>query len=631
MNNTINIDVNSSWNIIWIDIMEHLLYLEKYKNYHGIKARDIIITNILDKDNVSILNYIEQKINLDISNKNFNQDFNHGLISLLNIIVEYFYINKKPFLNDMDLLSDILELFKYYIDVSIIPNQLLNKLKLIISVPSDISDKIWTNIYGYKYKIVDWVNPHTTFDWILPLNKNPHIIDYIRSKFDNFDLNNTLFWKSLAENEYAIDLILDNWTLIPEKQEYEQNSEFNIFTGLYEYDFEIVENYNYFWHSLAMNTNDKILDIIDEYYDYINKTSDLVISLIEREIKITNLNYNLNLRGLYLIERIINENFRQYYNINTLWVKLALINNDYAIRLLMSNSITLNIDKLTSLFINSNKIAYVIFTDIVINQDILGYQVSIDEYGLLPIIKYFNEKYDNYENYDKVFENDNIVNLLLENYHYFNFNNILNNDYLIFIAQHTNDKIVKLIIKDYNNIITKSDEFLNYFAMNKNILAIKFLISKISNLPDNFWIYFAKNTNILAIEYILENYINFNNLDFWNNLLVNDEKQIEDTGIIDLISKNWQIIFQIIKENFINGNNLDKSKKFLENLAINKRAIKLTESNFLDILDLIGKNEFYNVFLMFLYKNPNILIKDNSLNKYIENFYMIFRMKLGIV
>jgi hypothetical protein len=171
--------------------------------------------------------------------------------------------------------------------------------------------------------------------------------------------------------------------------------------------------------------------------------------------------------------------------------------------------------------------------------------------------------------------------------------------------------------------------------MNKNILAVEFILSKIEslNLHANFWVYFAKNRNIIAIEYILENYKIFNNLKVLKNLLVNDEEQIEDTGIIDLISKNWQSIFQVIKQdlnNVENLENLNKSKKFLETLAKNKRAIKLIEINFLDILDLIGKNDFYNVFLMSLYKNPDILIKDNSLGKYLENIYTIFRNNLNI-
>ena len=615
MNNSLNI--NSSWNIIWINVMEHLLYLKNYKN------------------TTSILDILEQKINLDINldiNLNINNDITQGLISLLNIIVEYFYFDKtpfKPFLNNnMDLLNDILKLFKKHFAMSHIID---NKLKLIISVPSDISNKIWTNIYGYKYKIVDWVNPHTTFDWILPLNKNPHIIDFIKYKIDNFDLNSTLFWENLAENEYAIDLILDNWHLIPEKQEYEQFYDFNILTESYEYDFELVKNYNYFWHCLALNTNDKVIDIIYEYYDYINKTSDLVISLIEREIKITNLNYSLNKQepiiirsnaSLHLIERIINENFREVSNI-MLWSKLALINNDYAIKILINNNATLNIDILTSLFINSNKIANEIFVDIVINNDISGYQVSIDKYNLLDVIKYYNEHYDSYDKYYQIFDNDNIVNLLIDKYEEYK----SSNDYLIFIAQHHNDKIVNLMIKNYQNIISQSNKFIKYFAMNKNILAVKFLLGDNKNLPVKFWTYFAKNKNVIAIEYILENYINLNNLDFWNNLLLNDEEQIEDTGIIDLISKNWDDIFQLIRDDFMNVQDLDdrrKSKTFLEILAINKKAIKLVENNFLDILELIGGDHFYNVFMMYLYKNPNILIKDNSLNKYIENIYMIF-------
>jgi hypothetical protein len=614
MNNSINIDIYSSWNIIWINVMEHLLYLENYKNYF----------NILNKDTTSILDILEQKINLNI-----NKDITQGLISLLNIIVEYFYFDKKPFkpfLNDnMDLLNDIFKLFKKHFDMSHIID---NQLKLIISVPSDISNKIWTNIYGYKYKIVDWINPHTTFDWILPLNKNPHIIDFIKYKIDNFDLNSTLFWENLTENEYAIDLILDNWHLIPEKQEYERFYDLNSLTGHYEDNFESVENYNYFWHCLALNTNDKVIDIIYEYYDFINKTSDLVISLIEREIKITNLNDSLNkqehiiIRGnvsLHLIEKIINENFREVSNI-MLWSKLALINNEYAIKILLNNNATLNIDILTGLFINSNKIAYKIFVDIVINNDISGYQVSIDKYNLLDVIKYYNEHYDSYDKYYQIFDNDNIVNLLIDKYEEYK----SSNDYMIFIAQHHNDKIVNLIIKNYQNIINQSNKFIKYFAMNKNILAVKFLLGIKNILPVKFWTYFAKNKNVIAIEYILENFINLNNLDFWNNLLLNDEEQIDDTGIIDLISKNWDDIFQVIKQNFINGDNLEKSKKFLENLAINKRAIKLVENNFLDILELIGKDHFYNVFLMFLYKNPNILIKDNSLNKYMENIYMIY-------
>jgi hypothetical protein len=615
MNNSININIYSSWNIIWINVMEHLLYIENYKNYFDVKVSDINITNIL--------NILEQKINLNINN-----DITQGLISLLNIIVEYFYFDKKPFKlflnNNIDLLKDILKLFKKHFDMSHIID---NQLKLIISVPSDISNKIWTNIYGYKYKIVDWINPHTTFDWILPLNKNPHIIDFIKYKIDNFDLNSTLFWENLTENEYAIDLILDNWHLIPEKQEYERFYDLNSLTGHYEDNFELVKNYNYFWHCLALNTNDRVIDIIYEYYDFINKTSDLVISLIEREIKITNLNDSLNKQehiiksdnSLHLIERIINENFREVSNI-MLWSKLALINNDYAIKILLNNNATLNIDILTSLFINSNKIAYKIFVDIVINNDISGYQVSIDKYNLLDVIKYYNEHYDSYDKYYQIFDNDNIVNLLIDKYEEYK----SSNDYLIFIAQHHNDKIVNLIIKNYQNIISQSNKFIKYFAMNKNILAVKFLLGMKNNLPIKFWTYFAKNKNVIAIKNILENYISFNNLDFWNNLLLNDEEQIDDTGIIDLISKNWDDIFQVIKQNFINGDNLNKSKKFLENLAINKRAIKLVENNFLDILELIGGGHFYNVFLMYLYKNPNILIKDNSLNKYMENIYMIY-------
>jgi hypothetical protein len=337
-----------------------------------------------------------------------------------------------------------------------------------------------------------------------------------------------------------------------------------------------------------------------------------------------------------LIERIINENFREVSN-HRLWENLALVNNDYAIKLLLINNINFNIDILVNLFINPSKLAYEVFTDIVINQDILGYQVSMDEYGLLPIIKYFNKNYiNNIEYFNQVFENDNIVDLLVKKYHEYSFNNSLNRDYLIFIAQHNNDKIVKLIIKDYKNISAKSNEFLNYFAMNKNILAVEFILSKIEslNLHANFWVYFAKNINIIAIEYILENYKIFNNLKVLKNLLVNDEEQIDDTGIIDFISKNWQSIFQVIKhdlENTVeNLENLDKSKKFLETLAKNKRAIKLIDINFLDILDLIDKNDFYNVFLMSLYKNPNILIKDNSLGKYLENIYTIFRNNLNI-
>ena len=171
--------------------------------------------------------------------------------------------------------------------------------------------------------------------------------------------------------------------------------------------------------------------------------------------------------------------------------------------------------------------------------------------------------------------------------------------------------------------------------MNKNILAVQFILSKIEsvNLNPNFWIYFVKNINIIAIEYIVENYKIFNNLKVLKNLLVNDDEQIEDTGIIDLISKNWQSIFQVIKQdlnNVENVENLDKSKKFLETLAKNKRAIKLIAINFSDILDLIYKNNFYNVFLMSLYKNPNILRKDNSLGKYLENIYTIFRNNLNI-
>jgi hypothetical protein len=637
MNNSVFIDINQSWNIIWIIVMNNLLnksYIDKRTtNNPSIESASIVnrVSNI-----ISLLSYVERKIQLDI---NQNLDFTQGLLSLLHTIVEFYYFENISFLGDnMDLLSDIVQLFNKYLIISPIISDDFKKVKLIVSVPSTISDIIWTNIYGYKYKIVDWINPHTTFDWIIPLNKNPHIIDYIYYKSDYFDYDYYLFWESLAENEYAIDLILNKWLLIPQKQDYDQYYEFNYDNGRYEYDFEIVENYNYFWHSLAKNINDRVLDIIDEYYDDINKTRDLVISLAEREIKRTNLNYNndnTDFRGLYLINRIINENFREVSN-HRLWANLALVNNDYAIRLILSNSITLNIDIINNLFINPSKLAYEVFTDIIINQDILGYQVSMDEYGLLPIIKYFNENYiNNIEYFNQVFENDNIVDLLVGKYYEYSFNNSLNKDYLIFIAQHNNDKIVKLIIKDYKNISAQFDEFLNYFAMNKNILAVEFILSKIEslNLHANFWVYFSKNRNIIAIEYILENYKIFNNLKVLKNLLVNDEEQIEDTGIIDLISKNWQSIFQVIKQDLNNVENLDnlnKSKKFLETLAKNKRAIKLIEINFLDILDLIGKNDFYNVFLMSLYKNPNILIKDNSLGKYLENIYTIFRNNLNI-
>ena len=652
MNNSVFIDVNQPWNIIWRIIINISYFDKRYTNNPSIESdafskrvSNIIINNILNKDITNILYYIEQKIQLDISQ---NLDFTQGLLSLLNTIVEFYYfdnIENIALLSDnMDLLSNIVQLFNKYLSISPIIQNDLQIVKLIVSTPSTISDIIWANIYGYKYKIVDWINPHTTFDWIIPLNKNPHIIDYIYYKSVYFASDNYLFWESLAENEHAIDLILNKWILIPEKQELEQNSEFNIFEGRYEYDFEIVYNYDYFWHSLAKNINHRVLDIIDEYYDDITKTNDLVVSLSEREIKRTNLNYdNTDFKGLYLINRIINENFREVSN-NRLWENLALVNNDYAIRLILSNSITLNIDILVNLFINPSKLAYRVFTDIVINQDILGYQVSIDEYGLLPIIKYFNKHYiNNIEYFNQVFENDNIVDLLVKKYHEFNFNNSLNRDYLIFIAQHNNDKIVKLIIKDYQNISTQFDkqqnnEFLNYFAMNKNILAVQFILSKIEsvNLHSNFWVYFAKNRNIIAIEYILENYKIFNNLKVLKNLLVNDDEQIEDTGIIDLISKNWQSIFQVIKQDLNNVDNLyylenlNKSKKFLETLAKNKRAIKLIEINFSDIMDLIDKNDFYNVFLMSLYKNPNILIKDNSLSKYLENIYTIFRNNLNI-
>ena len=156
------------------------------------------------------------------------------------------------------------------------------------------------------------------------------------------------------------------------------------------HDFEIIENYDYFWHSLSKNINHRVLNIIEEYYDDINKTGDLVVSLAEREIKRTNLNYNNDFRGLYLIERMINENFREVSN-HRLWENLALVNNDYAIKLLLINNINFNIDILVNLFINLSKLAYEVFTDIVINQDILGYQVSMDEYGFW---QYFTFKID---------------------------------------------------------------------------------------------------------------------------------------------------------------------------------------------------------------------------------------------
>ena len=77
----------------------------------------------------------------------------------------------------------------------------------------------------------------------------------------------------------------------------------------------------------------------------------------------------------------------------------------------------------------SNKIAYKIFVDIVINNDISGYQVSIDKYNLLDVIKYYNEHYDSYDKYYQIFDNDNIVNLLIDKYEEYK----SSNDYLIFI------------------------------------------------------------------------------------------------------------------------------------------------------------------------------------------------------
>ena len=72
---------------------------------------------------------------------------------------------------------------------------------------------------------------------------------------------------------------------------------------------------------------------------------------------------------------------------------------------------------------------------------------------LLKSIKKCKNYINNIEYFNQVFENDNIVDLLVGKYYEYS----LNRDYLIFIAQHNNDTIVKLIIKDYKNIISQFD------------------------------------------------------------------------------------------------------------------------------------------------------------------------------
>ena len=221
-----------------------------------------------------------------------------------------------------------------------------------------------------------------------------------------------------------------------------------------------------------------------------------------------------------------------------------------------------------------------------------------------------------------------------------------------FMAENTNDKIVDLIIDEWNfgtNNIIQNYYFIGMLAENNNPRIVQLLIENLEhiNTDYSFWIGISKNTNKLAINLLLENWDVY--FSYFSIVDINDSEHIRRFSLLlgnpsafDLIIEKWaditnlldvQLLYKYLLSNpninFIElieeeWDEIEKDVIFWENLAINNNlsAVKKIKDGLKNNSVIIS-----DIFWGNLSENNNTLaleiIKDNLITiKNIKNIWI---------
>jgi hypothetical protein len=524
--------------------------------------------------------------------------------------------------------------------MSYVSNEIIDNLTLNIkSISKESWHNLWSKIFNiYDKYYVDNINNKILLDFIfkcmilkktnddvliemvdvlmennnkimyLPLTKYPKLLNNIMRVIKGFSNKNN---KILIPNLY--DMISKNY------YNHTYKLKDNILLGQLDLE-KIIKSLN---NKKIKLYNNKIVDVIIDNFDKIIK--------IDNKILIDNLWDVLANNNDDRVLDLIEENWQDIDKDYLFWNSLATNNNSRAINLIKKNWIYINRndffwDKLAT---NNNNLA----VDLIIRN---WHLITIDNNFWQSLAKNTNDKimtiiYNDLEEeyidcYDYHFWNElaknahiDAINLIYENHEFIIDNNFT--DILYNLCNNENDRALLILSNILENV--NESNYNNVFenlAKNNNNQAISILLKFWYKIPKTnyFWYNLAQNTNTRAVNLIKENYyivIKLN--DFWNYLALNKNEHA----------------FELLKYNF---NNIDIDEKFWFNLALNENddAIELIKNNLIKNNVLLNNNilsnyRFWNTFInnnnekafniVYDYSNDNKVIDIYNLRDLIKN------------
>jgi hypothetical protein len=327
---------------------------------------------------------------------------------------------------------------------------------------SNLKTRLQNRVFSVLFDGINNINEtHVIFfdkyiwNYIAKYPKYTHLIIKYYDKFDK----NQKFWNKFAENtdDRAVNLIIKNISDISINNSFLFNLSLNnnenvislLFEKLVYYDDDI-------WNNLASNTNIKVINLINENWNKINKTNQFYINLCKNKNA-------LNLIIENIRDLIMTDNILRYLNLLFENIEfLNILQNDFITfyQLFKENNINLLFYLSSSLYNNNNNN----------NNNIIN--IIITNFNLIKI-----------EGLDKIKILDNLTS-----------NN--NNDIMLLITEN-----LQYIIENHTYLL----RFLNNLVDNTNPLALS-IVKKLINIidinttdGDFIWMRLAQNINAMDI------------------------------------------------------------------------------------------------------------------------------------